>query len=221
MAQHLSDDEQLQVLKNWWNENGRQLIIIVALGLAGYFGWQWWMQYQKDYAESAAAVYAELSDTVDAASNGELSEDQQKTAQFLIEQLQKDYGSSLYAVNASLLAAKLAVQQEDLAKAEEELKNALNTKDADLKVVASLRLAKVYFAQEKYDEALKQAAYDQEDAFSSEYAAVRGDVLVAKGEMELARAEYQKALDGLNENSSLQRRLLEIKLSDLPAGDQS
>lgn len=227
MADHLSDEEQLQVLKNWWNENGRFLIAAVAIGLAAYFGWQWWNQYQKDYSEGAAAVYTDLSETVVIANGEALSEEQQKTAQFLIEQLQNDYANTLYAANASMLAAKLAVEKNDLDLAETELNKALNYDDDDINVIASLRLAKVYLGQEKYDQALALATYDKDDAFAATYAILRGDILAAKGDVELARNAYQQAIDLLESNpgdrsSGLQRQLLDIKLSNLPAaGDQS
>lgn len=221
MADHLSDEEQLQLLKNWWNENGRFLVLAVITALAVYFGWQWWNQHQKTYAEGAAAVYTELSETV-AAGGDNLSEEQAKTAQFLIEQLQNDYGKTLYAANASLLAGKLAVEKDDLATAESELNKALSSKDEDIQAIAALRLARVYLAQAKYDEALEQAAYDKDDAFSSAYAALRGDIFAAKGDSEQARAAYQQALDSSTASGGIQRQMLEIKLSNLAkAGDQS
>ncbi|MGH1438742.1 MAG: YfgM family protein [Cellvibrionaceae bacterium] len=228
MADHLSDEEQLQVLKNWWNENGRSLVLAVALGLGAYFGWQWWTQHQQNYAESAAQVYTELSETVAASNGEELTEEQHKTAQFLIEQLQSDYKDTLYAANASLLAGKLAVDKNDLTTAETELSKALDFSDKDIKIIASLRLAKVYLAQEKYDSALAlvDESKDNGGAFTGAYAAARGDILSAKGETELARNAYQQALDALEgvsgRDSGLQRQLLEIKLSNLsPAGDAS
>ncbi len=227
MADHLSDEEQLQVLKNWWSENGRFLIGAIAIGLTAYFGWQWWTQYQKDYSEGAAAIYTDLSETVATANGEDLTEEQQKTAQFLIEQLQSDYENTLYAANASMLAAKLAVEKDDLPTAESELKKALHYNDEDVNTIASLRLAKVYLAQEKYDEALVMATYDKNDAFAATYAVLRGDVLLAKGDIELARNAYQQAMglltaNPVDRNSGLQRQLLEVKLSNLPAvGDQS
>lgn len=222
MAQHLTDEEELQVLKNWWKENGRFLVIIVTLGLAAYVGWQWWQQYQQDYAEGAAAIYTELSETVSAANEEALTDEQQKTAQFLIEQLQNNYGRSLYAASASLLAGKLAVEKNDLPLAESELRKAWEQGDEGIKPLAGLRLARVYLAQEKLDEAMTIAAEEQAEAFASSYADLRGDIYLAQGDMQSARAAYQQALDTLpTSNSSFQRQLIEIKLADLAAGDQS
>ncbi|MGH1485700.1 MAG: YfgM family protein [Cellvibrionaceae bacterium] len=219
MADNMTDDEQLQVLKNWWKENGKSLILVVSLALIGYFGWQWWNKYQRDYAEGASAIYDELAEAIVTPNGEDLSDEKRKTAQFLIEKLQNDYGRSLYAVNASLLAAKLAVDEGDLVVAEEQLNKAMEQGDEDTNVITSIRLARVYLAQEKYDDALALANYDKDDTFTGLFAALRGDIFAGKGDVDNARSAYAEALDALPEDSTLQRRLIEIKLSDL-AGDQ-
>ncbi len=216
MADNLTDEEQLQILKNWWKENGRFLMMTVAVVLIGYFGWQWWNKSQQEYAEKASSLYIELVDAVTIGEGQELSDEKLKTAQFLIDQLQSDYSKTLYAANASLLAAKLAVDKNDLAKAEEELKKALEQGDEEIKTIAALRLARVYLAQEKYDDALQSASYDKDDTFTGLYAALRGDILVAKGDTAAAATAYRQALGALDIGNNIQRRLLEIKLSDLP-----
>ena len=220
MAQDMTDEEQLQVLKNWWKENGRSLMLTIFAALAAYFGWQWWNQYQQNYAEEASRIYQELTDAVAVQEGQTLSDEKRSTAQFLIEQLQNDYGRTLYAVNASLLAAKMAVDQGDLNTAEQQLKKALQQGDEDSQVIASLRLARVYLAQEKYDLALEQAQYDKDDSFSGLFAAIRGDIFVGKGAIDDAKASYNLALEKLGAESNLHRRMVEIKLSDLNAGNQ-
>ena len=37
-----SDEEQLEVLKNWWKENGQSIVIAIALAFFGIFGLQAW-----------------------------------------------------------------------------------------------------------------------------------------------------------------------------------
>ena len=60
MAEHLSDEEQLQILKNWWKETGTTLVVAVLVGLIAYFGFQWWKNSQQQKAEQASALYSEL-----------------------------------------------------------------------------------------------------------------------------------------------------------------
>lgn len=222
MADHLSDEEQLQLLSNWWKENRVLILSALVIVVGAYFSWQWWKQYQVDYALGAAAVYTDLSETIAGANGQALNEEQKKTAEYLIDQLQNDYPKSLYTANASLLGAKLFVDQNELESAETELALALAFDDVDIQVIANLRLAKVLYAQQKYDQALEVATYEKDDDFASAYAAIRGDILSAQGDVDLARKAYQEALDKLAVGSGIERQLLEIKLSDLPqGGDQS
>ena len=218
MAQPITDEEQLQLLKNWWKDNGRSIVLAVGVALAVYFGWQWWAKYQQDYAEQAAAIYTDLIGAVVVREGETLSDDSYTTAQFLIEQLQTDYNRTIYAFNGSLLAAKLAVDKGDLAVAEEQLTLALEYSNQDFRPLVSLRLAKVYFAQENYDQALAVATYDAEDSFTGLFAALRGDIHVALDDKEAARIDYQLALASLGSDSNFQRRMVEIKLSGLGDG---
>ena len=217
MADNMTDDEQLQVLKRWWKENGKSLVLIISLVLIAYFVWQWWSAHQRDYAEGASAIYDELAEVIVTPNGEDLSDEKRKTAQFLIEQLQTDYARSLYAVNASLLAAKLAVDDGDLTIAETQLNKALAQGDEDTNVITTIRLARVYLAQEKYDAALALANYDKDDTFTGLFAVLRGDIFVGKGELDNAKSAYTQALNTLP-GDSIQRRLTEMKLSDLEGG---
>ena len=215
MAQQLTDEEQVQVLKNWWKENGASLIAMVVIGAGAYFGWQWWNNYQREYAENAAALYDEMATTMQVAQGGELSDEQRTTAQFLIKQLQDDYAKTQYAVNASFYSAKLAVDSNELDKAAEGLNWVIDNREDDSVTLAKLRLARVYFAQEKYDEALTLVEYQGNDRFTALFADVKGDLLMIKGDEVGAKVAYQKALDNAEQQSNVFKRLLEVKLADL------
>lgn len=221
MAQHLTDEEQLQVLKNWWKDNGTLLVLVVAVAVSAYVGWGWWKNHQQNYAESASLLFKELAEVIVAPEGEALNEEQRNTAQYLIKQLQDDYGSTLYAVNASLVAAKLAVDSGDLDTAEQQLKLALSLGDDDANTISSLRLGRVYLAQEKYDDALSFAKYDKDDEFTGLYAVLRGDIYVGKGDVTQAEAAYQQALDKMGDSNSPQRRIVEAKLSNLGPQDKS
>lgn len=220
MADRLSDEEQFQVIKNWWKANGRFLIICIAVSVSAYFGWQWWTKTQQVHAEQASALYSELVSSVATTGIEPLSNEKLTTANFLVEQLKKDFGDTAYSVNASLLAAKLAVDKGDLDSAVNELSFAIDNGDSDIQVVAKHRLARVYLAQNNVDEALALASYDKDDAFASKYADLRGDIYAAKGDAVAAIAAYEQALEKIIDGDNLQRNLIEIKLADLSAGGE-
>lgn len=219
MADNLTDQEQLQVLKNWWKENGQTIVIAIVLAASAYFAWQWWTQYQKDYADEAFSLYIELTETLDGPDQQALSDEKKRTANFLISQLQDQYGASFYAAAASLLQAKLAADEGELDETETALTRAIALGDDSVDVIARLRLARVHLAQDKLDQALSMATYQNDDEFTGLYAATRGDILLAKGDKPGAQTAYQMALDAFGGDNQLQRRLIEIKLSDLVARD--
>ena len=42
MADHITEEEQIEALKRWWDENGKQVVLAIVLTVGGYFGWQAW-----------------------------------------------------------------------------------------------------------------------------------------------------------------------------------
>ena len=62
MAELRTEEEQVQALKNWWNENGKSLLLWIAVALAAVFGWKGWQQQQAVEAENASVLYQNLLD---------------------------------------------------------------------------------------------------------------------------------------------------------------
>ena len=42
MEQYRTEDEQVEALRRWWNENGRSTLAAVVIVLAAGFGWRAW-----------------------------------------------------------------------------------------------------------------------------------------------------------------------------------
>ncbi|MBX2809188.1 MAG: tetratricopeptide repeat protein [Cellvibrionaceae bacterium] len=218
MAEHLTDEEQLQLLKQGWQKHGKPLLLGIVVVLLAYFGWQLWSRYQQDYAQQASALYSALTELLAVPAHETPSEEALTTADSLIAQLQTDYPRSLYALNAVLQGAKVAVDTGDFERAITQLQWALDRGDQPTKKLVRLRLARVYLALENLDEALQHAAYTEDDGFSALFAEVRGDVLLAQGDAVAAKAAYEDAIDALPVNGGLQRLLLQVKLSDVADG---
>ena len=218
MTANLTEDEQLQALKKWWQDNGRSTILLIVIFIAVYAGWYFWQDYRQQQAESAAALYQELMEAVAVAPTGPFTEEQRKTAAYLIDQLQVNHGHSLYAVSASMHGAKMAVLADDLEQASVLLQWALDHSDSDeTSYLLRLRLARLMNARKDYDQALTLSRYDAvDDQFTSLFAAVRGDAYLGRGELAAARAAYQLALDNLSPVQHQQQRLLTMKIADLP-----
>ncbi len=213
MSEHLTEEEQLEALKNWWKENGTSLIVGVVVAVGGYFGWQGWQGQQQQAAETASAIY---QDVLTAVAVADMTDEQRATANHLSTQLKDQHSDSLYAHNAALLMAKLAVEAQQQDKAIEELQWLLEQQPAEeVALLTRLRLARVLADQQQYDQALSQLQGVEAKSFSASYAEVRGDIYLAQGKLNEARAAYQLALQQLSEKQAGNRNLLEMKLADL------
>jgi predicted negative regulator of RcsB-dependent stress response len=84
-----------------------------------------------------------------------------------------------------------------------------------VKVIARERLARLKLSQGEADAALQLLdEAPSEVGFEAQFAEVRGDIYMAKGETELAIASYQASLEALEENVG-NRDLLKFKLEAL------
>ena len=44
MESYRTEEEQVEALRRWWNENGRSTLFVIVVVLAGTFGWQGWQR---------------------------------------------------------------------------------------------------------------------------------------------------------------------------------
>ena len=53
MALHAAEEESIEALKKWWNENGKALAAAVILVFGGYTGWLLWQNSVADQVAEA------------------------------------------------------------------------------------------------------------------------------------------------------------------------
>jgi len=215
----LTEEEQIAQLKGWWEENGRSIIIGVVLAVGGYFGWQAWQTQQQQTRDEASLLCEELTQTVVVAPGESLGDDQRMKAASIVEELKSDYGSLLYASDAALLMARVAVEQGALDEAQSHLQWVLDQDRGEaMNLLAALRLAQVQYAQGQLDAALATLDVAEAGSYAAAYAELRGDVLLAKGDTEAARSAYQSALDSLLPEQSSRGDIIEMKLDNVQEG---
>jgi len=211
MADYRTEEEQIELLKKWWKENGRSTVVGAVLSISAFTGWQFWNNQQRAMNEAAADVYQQMT-VADEIPGGS------ENAGVLAEQLRKDYPSSVYAVFAALQLAREAVVANDLPRAASLLVWSLEQQpDASLIPLISLRLAQVQYAQGEMDNALLSLSKIKDsDVWQVPSAELRGDVLLAQGKNDEAMASYASALSALESSADPERRAtLEIKMSAL------
>ncbi len=225
-----SEEEQIEALKSWFRENGRHLLIGMLVAAVAAFGIFSWQQRQQHRADTASVDYQNLLQAIRALDSGAAdatkTKEQLATARHLAETLKNDFESSTYAQFAALFKAKLAVDENDLAQAETELKWVLEHKPADeIRALAGLRLARVLHAKGDDDGALAQLDEKSAGSYASAYLQLKGDIAQARGDIEAARAAYVRAQELEKQMSTpINDPLLEMKLRDLqaaPATDEA
>lgn len=216
-----TEEEQIEALKAWFRENGRHLLLGILVAAVAAFGVFSWQQRQQHRAETASVDYQNLLNAVRAvetnAGDAAKSKEQLATARHLAEKLKTDFDGSTYAHFAALFKAKLAVEENDLAQAEAELKWVLEHKPADdIKALAQLRLARVLHAKGDNAGALAQLDEKSAGSYASAYFQLKGDIAQANGDVEAARAAYVRAQELEKQMSSpINDPLLDMKLRDL------
>lgn len=208
MADHLQEEEQLDAIKQWWQENRVSVIGAVVLALGGSFGWS---QYQ-DYTSANAVAAADAYDAILLEREAGESADQLAV---LAGNIRDDNGSVAFAEFAALQVAAAAAEDGDFELAKSELESVLAgvERDSTLGQLAQLRLAKVQAALGQEDEAIAILELGS-DSFPVSYAQVLGDIHLAAGREAAALEAYQTA-----QTASLalggQSGLIDLKVSGL------
>ena len=206
MSEQLTDEEQFEVLKKWWKENGTAIIVGIVIGLGAIVGFWKWNDYNKARSLGASALYDVFVSEV---SGGKTE------AVKSYESLKKDFEGTSYAALAALRMAAEEYNKGETGKALAHLKWAYANPGHDsIEHIARLRLARLLVAENKLPEAENLLQNVSEPPFDAQYAAIRGDIFYRQGNADKARTSYQLALDSASLKGK-QREYVEMKLNDL------
>ena len=211
MATHLDleEQEQLDQLKTFWKQYGNLVtwaLIAVMAAYAGWNGWNWW---QRDQSAKSGAMFDQLDKAAQAG-------DAEKAGR-VFSDMKERFPHTSYTQQGGLLAAKTQFAKGQVDAALVSLAwVAANAPETEYQTVARLRAAGVLLDQKKYDEALKQLDRATAVEFEALVADRRGDVLLAQGKKDEAKAAYTKAWQAMDAKVDY-RRLIDAKLTALGA----
>jgi predicted negative regulator of RcsB-dependent stress response len=205
----LSEREQWEALKRWLRENGLAIVAGVAVAALGLGGYRWWQAHQNGADLAAGALYIQMENA--------FAQGNRTQAFILLGELEREYPSSPYADQAKLASAKAFVDDNELDRAADELRDVmLHSRDPILRPIARLRLARVQIAQHQPSQALATLNGANPGALASQYAEARGDAYYAMGQKPAALEQYRLAR-ATDTSGDADSGLLDLKISDLTA----
>ena len=222
MAEHLTDEEQLENLKRWWKDNGLFTVLAVVLCVGGYFGWDYWKANKQQQMEAASVLYQQMMEVAIVEPGQRANDTQHRLVNELAVQLKDNFRDSQYARYGALLVAKFAVEKNDLDTAADQLQWALDDADEGLSLVIKLRLAKVEASRDNIDLALSMLNGVDAKTMASAYAEARGDFHLMKGEKTAAYDAYEQAVALATDLDKRIAPVLQLKLNQVtPANNKA
>ncbi len=207
MEVNTTDQDEIEQLKKWWNENGTSLVLGVSVGLAILFGWKAWNQYVDTQGMAASQFFEQMQ--------GALMQNDKEKASTIGDQLLNQYAGTVYAANGALTLAAMKMDQGEGAAARVHYQWVLDNSDFESsRQLARLGIARSYLSEGDADQALKQLALESESIYGSHYSEVKGDALRKQGDNTAAQQAYAEALQ-LADAMDGRRDLLEMKLAEV------
>lgn len=204
MALTSFEEQELNELKSWWQDNYKTIIAVVVLSLAGSFGWRYWQDHQVAKTQEISAQYDQII----------LSNQSAEVKNVEIDAFAKEHNKTAYATLALFEKAKLAVEAKDYQLAAAALQQAITEAPDDiLASLAALRLASVQLQLNETDAALATLNNQVKDtSLEARKLLLIGDIQAAKGDKAAAKASYEQAQKNA---SSLEQEWLQVRLNNL------
>jgi len=204
---YATEDEQIEMIKQWWKKYGVTSLITFFLVIIAVFGIKMWQQRHERMLYKASAVYERM---INASANND-NDLMQLNAARLIDH----YRSTPYAQLAALMLARQAVNKGQLDVAEEKLTWIMkHGRNKELRQLARIRASRVLLAERKPEQGLELLQRVDDDTFTASAQEAMGDIYLALGKPDDARKAYNEAINALP-GVEVMQPLLQMKLDNL------
>ena len=147
MDEFLSEKEQIQYIREWWQENRSYILTALIIVIGGIAGNNTWKSSVIEKQLSASSLYESLA--------VEISENNLEAGKMIADQISEDYSDTVYYEKAKLAMAYFYMSQSRDEDAANSLRNILSkSSDSELSLIAEMRLAKIMLYQKKYQEVI-------------------------------------------------------------------
>jgi predicted negative regulator of RcsB-dependent stress response len=207
LTDYLTEQEQIELLKNWIKQYSLVILAGVALAAIIITGWRYWQERQARILTHASAIYDEML--------AHRAQNDQGGALVQAEKLYSRYSSTVYGQLSALMIARDAINKKNYLEAKKKLQWVIDhSKINAFRQIARVRLARILIAEKKPEAALKILEIVNDKSFSGLTNEVRGDAYYAMKNNTKARAAYEQALSDLP-NAEVIRPLLQMKYDNL------
>ena len=222
MTLNATEEESIEAIKKWWDENGKQLLVAVIVVLGGYGGWSLWQNTELAASELASDLYEEILEISLLEAGESPTEQERNDIVRIANELMESHSDSVYAQYGALFASQQHVIGSDLDAAEDALgwilenpqTSIFGDEDQGLVLTVTLRLARIVLSRGDAERALGIVNNVIPGSFEAGYAELRGDIYYALGRNVDARESYVAA-----QQAGSVSEVLQLKLSELPDGN--
>ena len=219
MTLNAAEEETIEAIKKWWDENGKQLILAIVVVVGSYGGWSLWQSNELAASEIASDLYEAILEVSLVESGESSTQEARNDIVRIANELMESHSDSVYAQYGALFAAQQHVIDGDLNAAESALNWVLENpktgifsgEDQGLVLAVTLRLARIVLSKGEAERALGIVNNVIPGPFEAGYSELRGDIYVALGRNVDARESYLAA-----QQAGSASDILQLKLSQLP-----
>ena len=209
MDEFLSEKEQIQYIREWWQENRSYILTALIIVIGGVTGNNAWKSSVIEKQLSASSLYESLA--------FEISENNLEAGEMIADQISEDYSDTVYYEKAKLAMAYFYMSQSRDEDAANSLRNILSkSSDSELSLIAEMRLAKIMLYQKKYQEVIDMLKGNIGHAFETKYSELLGDAYFGLEEFDKAEFAYMAALKNSVQAQIVDASLIQMKINDLP-----
>ena len=209
------DIEQAQKIKQLWHDHGSTFLTVILLVICAMLSWQWWESHKKNLSIKSQSSFLELMDAANKNDN--------KKVDFYANKIKSDNPNSIYAGISNLFLAKLEIERNNLNKAIIFLKETIDQKLGVISKTATLRLARIYLAQNEPTKA--RMLLINSNLFTKDQNNPVYQMLLANSDLQLkndpaARVHLEQALKALDKDST-SKAWVKMQLSNIPINNKS
>lgn len=204
-----TEAEQMDMVKKWWRQYGRYLLLAVMVGLLVGYGWRYYQQYKQRQAAAASIFYQQM--TAQPLQGHAQKEDAMSV--LAAHSLLKRFPKTAYANMASFWLAKNEILARRWSGALTYLQPVISGgKTPLIRQIARLRTARLLKFEKKYTAALAVLDEVSSSVYLPMIEETRGDIYVSQNYWLKAKASYAQAQAGFSKND-IEHVMLASKLA--------